>query len=392
MKLKIILSFCLLFCITGCSNYQELNDLAIASALGIDKTENGFRVTTQIINTEKNSGSYDSSGQPKFITYTAEGTTLNEAFRNIVFESSRKLYPNHAEVIVIGHELAEAGIYPIFDMFFRNADIRKQSLMIVSIDNTAEEILKVTTPLALINAEKIKSTLEADAKFLGTTDLVTFEKMLANYLSDTKQIMLPAITIINENNIGNTSKNIESTEINTKLLLSSLVVFKNDKMIGHLTQEESLAVSFIMGKVNTTIITHKCENNNHLTIEIIDTNTKTTNFKNKSKIKLTISASAVLNENTCNLDLESPKTFKDIETSINDQLKNQIYKTIHDVNEKYNTDVYGFLDLIYKNNPKYYNKIKDNWYNDGLVNLEIDASVDVKLIFKGSGLKGIYDE
>ena len=50
-KIYIIIVFsCLL---TGCYNYREINNLAITSAVAIDKIDDEFEITVQVINTKK---------------------------------------------------------------------------------------------------------------------------------------------------------------------------------------------------------------------------------------------------------------------------------------------------------------------------------------------------
>ncbi len=71
--IKLFLLGSLLFFFTGCYNYRELNQLAITSAIGIDKTEDGYKVTVQVINTQKQgSGSNSSGEQPKIFVYENE--------------------------------------------------------------------------------------------------------------------------------------------------------------------------------------------------------------------------------------------------------------------------------------------------------------------------------
>ena len=50
-KIIILIFLCLIT--TGCYNYREINDLAIVTALGIEKKDNKYFVTTQIVNIKK---------------------------------------------------------------------------------------------------------------------------------------------------------------------------------------------------------------------------------------------------------------------------------------------------------------------------------------------------
>lgn len=97
MKHKIIFIL-LIFLFTGCYNYRELNNLAITSAVGIDKKDGKYYVTTQVINTQKMGSDSTSTGsQSKFVLYETSGDTLQEAFRQIVLESPKRIYANHLQ-------------------------------------------------------------------------------------------------------------------------------------------------------------------------------------------------------------------------------------------------------------------------------------------------------
>ena len=67
---KIIILIISIFCLTGCANYHELNELGIVSSILIDYKDNLFYTTVEIIDEEN------------FKTYTGTGSTLTNAFNN----------------------------------------------------------------------------------------------------------------------------------------------------------------------------------------------------------------------------------------------------------------------------------------------------------------------
>ena len=86
-KIKLLIILGLIFTLTGCYNYRELNQLAITSAIGLDKHEDEYQVSIQVMNTQKQGNDGTSTGdQPKYITYKEKGKTLQSAIRNIVLD------------------------------------------------------------------------------------------------------------------------------------------------------------------------------------------------------------------------------------------------------------------------------------------------------------------
>ena len=102
MKNKIIF-LVVIFLFTGCYNYREINNLAITTAIGIDKKDEKYLLTIQVVNTQKAvSKTSGSSDETKFIIYETEGESLQETLRRIVLESPRRLYGNHLQLLEIG--------------------------------------------------------------------------------------------------------------------------------------------------------------------------------------------------------------------------------------------------------------------------------------------------
>ena len=389
-KIKLLILLLPIFFITGCYNYRELNELAITSAVGIDKTEDGYKTTIQIINTQKNGSDTNSSmEQPKFVVYTSEDKNLQESLRKVILESSRRIYADHIQILVIGSDLAEDGIYDILDLFFRNSELRKQFQVVIARDSTAEEILRVVTPLETLNAKHIAEGLTVDNKYLGVGEVVDFEQLVASYLDSNKEIVLPSVTLKEKDEEGDNIENTESTEPSENVIESTMALFKDDKLLGFLSEEESIALSFVRGEVNNTVLSYKCGDNKYVVGEIINAKTDVSMETNPLKAKIKITGSLNINEVTCDLDLEDLEVIDEIANNLEDELKKHISDTIDKIKSEYNVEPFGFRDILYKSNPKYYKEIKDDWYDSIFKNLDVDIEVNFKFVEKGNALKVI---
>ncbi|NLH02478.1 MAG: Ger(x)C family spore germination protein, partial [Clostridiales bacterium] len=78
MKLKlkkffaVLLSVAISFGLTGCWNSRELNTLAFATSLGLDKTDDGILMTVQVFN-PRAIASQKTVHETYVIVYTQEG-------------------------------------------------------------------------------------------------------------------------------------------------------------------------------------------------------------------------------------------------------------------------------------------------------------------------------
>ena len=386
IKIFIIMFFCLFF--SGCYNYHELDQLAITSAIGVDKGEDyKYKVTVQVLNTKKSAKEAASSELPDFIIYDAEADTIQEALRKIILESSRRIYANHIQIMVIGDEVARDGIYDILDLFFRNSESRKQFQVIVAKDNNANDILSVLTPGETLSAQNINDTIKIDNRYFGVNEIITFEQMVSDYMSSTKEIVLPTVSIVGNIDKGMSQKNIEKTEAKTKLFNNSMAIFKDDKLIDYLSIDDSILLNFIRGKINNTIITCKCDED-FVVAEAFNTK-ESLNVDDNLNVKIQIKANLNLNEVNCDIDLEDSKEIEKLELDLESTLKNDLDNFLVNTIDEYNTDIFGIRDNLYKNYPKFYKEIKNDWYNEYFNKLNFDIDVDFKILEKGNALRVI---
>lgn len=389
-KIKILLFLGLIFMMTGCYNYRELNQLAITSAIGIDKKGDDYEVSIQVMNTQKQGSDNNSSGnQPKFITYKMKGKTLQEAFRNIVLESPRRLYANHINLMIISEDVAKEGIYDVLDLFFRDSELRKQFSVLISRNAKSYDVLEILTPLETLNAKNITDSLIADNQFLGVSEVITFEQLMNSYLNQRIDLAIPTVEIVGDLKEGESTENLEESSPKTKAVLGGYSIFKDDKLIGYLSNKESINLSFVRNKIENTIINYKCDNKNYMAIEVVNSKTEVAAKKNKPEITIKVSGQANINEINCQVDLTKDKTISDLEKAINNEIEKQISSTIKKINKEYNADVYGFEDLFYKKNPKYYKKLKNKYGDQFLNNIDIKVKSDINLFAKGNLLKVI---
>lgn len=387
-KILITLSFIFICC--GCYNYKELNDLAITSAIGIDKSDNGYKVTAQVVNTQKEGTDNNSSSDPKIIIYEHTSKTVQEAVRYMVLESPKRLYPNHMQVIIISEDVAKDGILGSLDLFFRDSELQKNFYVLISKDVSANQILKTLTPADSIVSSNIKKSLESDSSYLGITELVTYDELINTYLNPNKEISLPSVTLKGKKKGSDKIDNIEQSDSSTKVVLSQMAIFKDDKMIGYLDDKQSIALSFIKGKINNTIIKYKC-NGGYVVVET--TNSKSSiNVDNKGNFRIKISGDAAINEVSCDINLENDNSISKINKQVNKEIKKNVNNTIKYVKNNYNSDIFNFLDILYKNQYSLYKKISNDWYKDKFKDSKIDIDVDIKVVEKGNTLRVIKNE
>ena len=385
---KLVFLLPLLCFLTGCYNYRELNDLAIVSGISITKEEDQFKVTAEVVNPKKQQDT-SSGKEPDFIIYTSTGASMQEAFRNVVKESPKKLYGAQIDILIIDEQTAKEELTNILDFFTRDPEIRSEFYVLIG---KKRDILEVTTPLENLSSKNIISSLEADNTYLGTANLVTFHDLISTYLNPNIELALPSIEEVGNEQLGESTQNIESTTGEAASVISNMAVFKDEKLIGYLSEQESIDYNLIMGNTQTTLIKTNYKDEQYVINEIINSNTEIEADIKKKKITISIKGKSAVSEVNYETDLESSKTIKKIQKDLNKEIEKRLKETVKTVQEKYNSDIFGFRDLFYKKDPKAYKKLKDTWYEETFPNLEIEVKSNIEIIEKGNLNGGVYHE
>ena len=384
-KKILIIIIPLLFLLTGCYDYKELNSISILSATEINKIDDEFIVSAQAVNPQ--APDKTSNAQAPFIIYTGRGKTIQEAYRSIANESSKFLYLNHIQILIINEKIAKESLDEIIDYYMRSSAIRTEFYVLIGRD---DNILDIITPINDISSASIKESIENNLKYLGTTSDITFNELVSIMLDENSEIVLPSIKLINDSKEGENVENTEETKVNTKYELSNLAIFKDDKLIGYLDEEQSKTYNILQNKINNTILTYECDKDKYMSVEIIDSQSSMDISDKKANIEVKLSGN--LNEYNCSKSLENKKTIEKIEKEFEQKLTESITKNINEVRTEYNSDIFGFLDNIYKKDYKTYKTIKNNWYNSNYQRLELSVNVDLTVIAKGKVMEAINEK
>lgn len=173
----------------------ELSELMIMQGIGIDTTNDGFKVTVELLNNEQ-SGSPGGNGNSENKTkiYTAEGKTVGEALRKLITKSGNEPMFAHNRVIVIGEDAANRNLSDILDFFERNYDSRASQLLCVAKNTTGEKVIRAKLLTDTIKSKILENMLEESAK----QSLVPKVRIIdaINYIKDeVSGLCIPAVKI-----------------------------------------------------------------------------------------------------------------------------------------------------------------------------------------------------
>ncbi len=351
---KIIIIIILLF-ITGCS-YKELNDLALANALGVDYLDNKYKITVQVLNLKKSGETEEESS----VIYEAHGETIVNAIRNISLSYPKRLYLGHLELIVFGNSILEQDIDELLDFFIRSPETRNDFDILINPSGTARSILSPAIGKAnSFPSKEILNTIENSMERQGTTVKINMEEFINTYL---EKGIIPVTTTIEKIDNENT--------------LTGIIAITDDKKIIKLNTKQAIAYNSLNENFNDIVVTTSYKDK---LIDLIIGNPKSDidiNIDN-NKINITIDinffsqASNVRNK----INLENTKVQKEIQKNINKTIKEYIESLI-DLCKENNADIIGLKNIIYKYHFKNYSEFKDkNIYEIADIKININTKL-----------------
>lgn len=401
----------------GCYNYEELNSIAIISAIGIDHKDGEFWVSYQIVNSN-NASNNTGYEQASVVVYDYPAKSLEESAREASLLTSKRLFASHARVVVISEEVARNYLPDVMDFIYRDPDIRNEFYVVMTKGNSPSDVLKVMTPLVNISGEDIANSLINSNEIMGINESIMFSDLLNKYLNPRCDVVIPSVEIINSRdnrgkNIGNISdsvnnnrdekdmdksekdmegestENLKKSDYDANILISTMGVFRGSEFLGFLTEEESISYNFITGNLNKTLVEYECDDNKFVVLDIIKIKSGMDVLKG-GKISIKIGGRASIAETHCRMDLQDEKVIMRINKRLNERIEGMVKKSFYSIRDKYKSDIFGIEDMYYKKMNGYYKTVKRDW-DEYFRNIEIEVESDVNLFSKGNGLGGIYE-
>lgn len=390
-KIKYYSLILLLPLLTGCYNYRELNELAITTSVSIDYSDNNFNVIAEVVNPTKQQDAISANNSP-FVNYYSTAPSLQEAFRNIVLESPRQLYAAQLEMIIISEEAAQNHIAEILEFFSRETEPRTELKFIIARGKESLKSITFQTLLTNFSSSNIVQSLEVQSKVLGLTPVYTLNELLNMYLDPNLEITLPSVMVYGDEEIGDEKENITTSSPKAITKIGTTAIFKNTKLLGYLEEEDSKILNIMTGNASQSIIKFDYKDN-YGVFELHRVKAESSADVKKNTVTIKLKGNAKIKEFHSNANIKNIKEIDEINRLLNKIMEEEIKNTFNKIRKEYNTDIFGFRQLYYKTNPKYYKEnYENNWYEEIFPNLELKTDINLKLYEKGNTLGGVEYE
>ncbi|MDQ6419526.1 Ger(x)C family spore germination protein [Paenibacillus sp. LHD-117] len=384
MNRKFGISVCaglILFMLTGCWNYREMNDLSLALAEGVDKVpgKKEYRFSFQLVNAQEIAG-LKAAGNTPVVVYSGTGKTLLEAVRKASKLVPRRITGQHLRVLVIGEELAKESIGEVFDLMERDPEPRMTTRVFIAKRTTAESILRTVTPLELIPANALLGKLKVSGKVLGEGFETEITDIIRGLMSKEKSTVISGIKLTGSIQTGQGVNNLKRTTPPSQLLASGMALFKDGKLAGWANGDAARGITWLNNKIKSTVVNVDCEDiSDAVAIELLHSKIKL-NARlagERPEMNIHIHQVGFIEEAMCSVDLSKSATIRDFEQKWNEETSRIVLAGVKKAQEL-KTDVVGFGEALERSNPKVWKTMEEDWANifpSCKVEIEVDSSI-----------------
>ena len=383
---KRFLLFLMVIAITltsGCWDKQELNEIALVSAIGLDKGKDGKLLGSyQIINPGNVAGALQGGGsgeKPPITVLSATGNNVLELDKTASSKSSRYMYLPHANLLVISEELArEEGIETFLDAFDRSTNFRSTARLVIARDVKAKDIVETLTSIDKVSADKVIKTLESTEENIGESISVNIQELIKSLVSPGQEPVIGGITIMNN---GEKKRNMEvlSSTINlANPKTAGIAIIKKGKLVDWVDGEKAQGTLWVLNKMKTVNVNIDWNNKKDaISYQAVrqKTKRKVKMINGKPKVFIKVMSEGDLREATAPLNLNDTQVLMDIEKELSNKIKNQIKESIV-IAQKNKADIFGFGDITHQNYPKEWREMKEKWNDEFFPAIEVDIQVE----------------
>lgn len=405
-KMLIILSCMLL---TGCYDATEIDDLAYASAIGLDKgTTNELRMTLQIMVPTAiagGGGSGDSGGvggkETSTVT-TIETPTVYSGFTMINNYLTKQINVSHAKLLVISEDLAKEGIGQYIHALIRGREFRGTIHVAVS-KCKAEDYIKEVKPILEANVSKYHELRHSSYQY---TSFTTSSQLIDFYLRQECTCSQAVANLVDKSKYKSTDEftNDESTYMKkgrTKPLegdylaggipqvgevkneVMGLAVFDGDKMVGELDGEETTFFLMLSGQFKRAYITFTdpLVNDQYIVLDVRQRgaprkNTILQNDMPYCEAELSLEADILSIQSEINY--ESVENLPILERAAEDFIRTGIYRFLEKTTKELNSDICAFGMELKKKMMLWEDWERINWlsrYKDASFNINVKMHI-----------------
>ncbi len=368
----------------------DVEKTAIVMAVGIDREDDEFIVTSQVALPVSNQG----SNGAKSVQIVSRGDTVAAAFEEI--NDKTGWYPKlvFCKLILLGEKTMEQDVFDGLDFFLRN-EYFSEDCLIAACNGTAKDALNVKTPIDSASSVAAQKVLSKHAEQVGSVMTNSLRTFSATYFGKAKSGYLPVLkteqpqeALKDENGEGGSGGSSgsggaqsgsqgsasqsgsadnsggEAAKKEELFSAKETALFAHGKRVGTLTEDETFAFSAMKSKLKLANYTVESGGDKYtLTVKHNSPKVKLKIKNGAPRLDLDVTMVAGVLDFAAASDANKIKDAGDVPKGVlkdaEKALKEQILETF-EKSRACGCDLFGLDDLLRKYHNAQYNKFKDD--------------------------------
>ncbi|MEW9699853.1 Ger(x)C family spore germination protein [Paenibacillus sp. SI8] len=378
--------------LAGCWDRTELNKIGITSATAIDWDQDHWTVSYQLVIPQSISSQNAGGGsnrQAPVMVFSTTGDSIQSANQHASLEMPRSLFFAHNRVVIIGEEAARKGIVQMLDIYLRSSSARETVSVFVTRE-TGRKILEQLVPMEKIPGSSLQNMLLNEDKQGSSLKQVMIYQLAMGMGGDSGYTAIPEVFIAGKEGKSTSIDAMKSTVFDSKLKMGRLGIFKKDKLIGWMSNQEAYGINWITNHVNQSLLIFGCtpgDKQRQAAVRVYQAKTHLTPVRINGGwvMKADVRASSQLIENGCGIDVTKPEGIHAMEKLINQEM-DSIMQTALQKAKDMKADVLDFGGHIHRKDPKYWKQFSGDWDNQ-FAQIPMETSIQINIKRLGMSTK-----
>ena len=391
--LPIMIAFAMLLFFTHDFGLIDIEHTAIIVAMGVDKTDEEYEISTQIAIPQATTQNVSNSDS----LISAKGKTIAEALDKIAVNTG--WYPLFAfcNLIILGENTLEGDIMDTVNFFIRTDRI-PDSATICGCEGTAKDLLSTNTPLDSVSSFALQKILQQDYARMDRIANVNVKQFAEKFLSKSESGYLPYVSTVKsgeksesgssggssggsgDGGQGENGQSGEKGDESSVYDASNTVVFSKGRKVFSLNPEETLMFNLkSKNSIDTFIELDEVEYEGKITPVLIEIENSKKEYyfdfdgeKPVYNIKMNLYCRIVsANANAPVSELYPSAKVPDNVLEATEKKIKETLTSIYKKSQLGSCDLFGIKDELYKYHYKKYDGMKDDILSATALNLEI---------------------
>jgi spore germination protein KC len=386
--LKLCLALLACLTVSGCWDRNELNELGVITATGIDWEDGKWIATTQLVLPISTTG----EGSMRQLTlapvdvFSMNGEGVRSSFRKASLESTRRLYFSHNQVVIIGESAARRGIDSLLDVYVRNMDAREDVTVFLT-SGKAGSLLSQLSPSEWNPGNGLRKMIDMQQRQNSQIRVMHIFDVIEGLLGPTQSTSIPEIRVSGPTDSITNVDVLKQTRLDARLKLGRIGLVKRNKLVGWATLQESFGMMWLSDQIGQAYLSYDCTGRQGAKSSMFLVRNAGTEIVpymegNRIRMKVHVVARGRIEDYSCNHDLEKLDEVNRQEALIADEIT-AVIRDGWEAAVRMKTDSIGFGVKVYERYPKLWKELKDDW-EEQFIRMDPDIHVDVRIQSTGS--------